>query len=103
MNDRDAIALHAGTYFPGCSEDNPIAVVSKIKPGPLPKKLRATAACTMANYDSNWHSTTAGETFRTDGVVTTQKYYVNYEYPAYVAISAAGKKAFIQRDNTTLV
>ena len=32
----------------------------------------------MATYDSNWHSTTAGETFLTDGVVTTQKYYVNY-------------------------
>ena len=30
----------------------------------------------MANYDSNWHSTTTGEIFQTDGVVTTQKYYV---------------------------
>jgi hypothetical protein len=42
-NDSDAIALYAGTYFPGSSEDNPIALVSA--PDPFSKKVRATAAC----------------------------------------------------------
>jgi len=50
MNDSDAIALHADTYFPGSSEDNPIALVSKSAPAPFSepppfsKTLRANAA-----------------------------------------------------------
>lgn len=99
MNDSDTIALHADTYFPGSSEDNPIALVYKRIPQPFSKKVRAKAFCTMANYDSNWHSTVAGEIFQTDGNVTTQKYYANqraYEYPCYVATNTAGKKAFLQ-------
>ena len=45
MNDSDTIALHADTYFPGSSEDNPIALAYKSAPDPSPKKLRADAAC----------------------------------------------------------
>ena len=43
MNDGDTIALHADIYFPGSSEDNPIALVSTLDP--FSKKLRANAVC----------------------------------------------------------
>ena len=45
MNDSDIIALHADTYFPGSSEDNPIALAYKSAHDPFPKKLKANAAC----------------------------------------------------------
>ena len=66
----------------------------------------------LANYDSNWHLTTTGKIFQTDGDVTMQKYYINQlSYGAYfttfdnvallinlqnthaMAISSAEKKA----------
>ena len=51
MNDSDTIALHADTYFPGSSEDNPIALIYKGAPDPFSKKLKANA--TYSNWVSN--------------------------------------------------
>ena len=45
MNDSDTIALHADTYFPGSSEDNPIAHVYRSAPDPFSEKLKANATC----------------------------------------------------------
>lgn len=47
LTDSDAIALHADTYFPGSSDDNPITLVSKTALDPLSKKLRAISGCSM--------------------------------------------------------
>ena len=45
MNDSDTIALHADTYFPGSSEDNPIALVYRSALDPFSEKLKVNAAC----------------------------------------------------------
>jgi hypothetical protein len=41
MGDNDAIAFHTDTYFPGTSEDNPMALVTKVS---FPKALKGIRA-----------------------------------------------------------
>lgn len=95
--------------YPGIIADEPVAIVYNSQqalcdpiPQGFPRKIRALA-CKMGAHDPTWHSSTQGEIFHTDGVVTKKRYYMDaWVYDCYVAINSDGKRGFIRIENATL-
>lgn len=110
MNDKDHLSLQADTY-PGCEEDDPIAIVcgetpidqeekakpqeSQNKTTTFSKSIRVESGRWVPN-PPKWLTASEGDVLKTDGVKTSEIHTGNrVHYDGYIAMNSAGTVGFV--------